>query len=69
MSKRRKEELLWVPDVAEIVSLSSCRNSDGMSDMEVIDEVCSELVGVTDILLFGWVPSLAWHFGIFSATG
>ena len=63
MSERRKEELLWVPDVAETVSLSSCRNGDGMSGLKVTDEVRSELVGITDILLFGCVPNSAWHFG------
>ena len=48
--------------MVEIVSLSSCCLGDGVSDVEVIVEVHSELVGVTDILLFSCVPDSAWHF-------
>ena len=62
VSEGEGEGLPWVSDVAEIVSLSSCHNSGGVSAVEVTIEVCSELVEVTDILLVCCVPESAWHF-------
>ena len=56
VSEGEGEGLSCVPDVAEIVSLSSCRNSGGVSAVEVIIEVCSDLDEVTDILAVCCVP-------------